>query len=271
MGFSTVDVRRAQAVYPAQPLSKPDGLHRRSTRNYAALVKRAGSRAAGSRALRLDQRQRLLTPHRSVLPPGQQWPSSSPWQLSVLVGWDVAAAFMVGSVWSFVFALDAASTQEVATREDDSRAVVDLIVVVACLISLVGVVVGLADARSHAGGIISSVLTGVAVFTVFLSWFTVHTLFVLRYAHLYYTAPMGGITFADSDEPPDYLDFVYCRLHGRHDLPGVRHGHPQAGHSPCGDSSRVAVVRVRHRHRRRGHQRCRQPDQVGLARASPRV
>jgi uncharacterized membrane protein len=55
----------------------------------------------------------------------------------------------------------------------------------------------------------SSTLTGIAVFTIFLSWFTVHTLFVLRYARLYYADPPGGIEFAESKEPPDYMDFVY--------------------------------------------------------------
>jgi uncharacterized membrane protein len=104
--------------------------------------------------------------------------------------------------------LDAPDTQRVATREDDSHALVDLIMVVACLVSLVGVFLGLAHARGHAGAV-SSVLTGDAVFTVFLSWFTVNTLFVLRYARLYYSDVPGGIDFPNSDDPPDYMDFVY--------------------------------------------------------------
>ena len=156
----------------------------------------------------LDQRQRLLIAAPLGVAAATITALFCPWQLSALAGWDVAAAFVVGSVWSFVAVLDAASTQLVATREDDSRAVVDLIMVIASLVSLVGVVVGLAHARNH-GGAISSVLTGVAVFTVFLSWFTVHTLFVLRYAHLYYSEPEGCIVFADTDVRPDYMDFVY--------------------------------------------------------------
>ena len=165
-------------------------------------------RPFGSMAVRLDQRRRLLIAAPLGAVAGAMTAFLFPWQLCVLLGWDVSAAFIVGSVWSFVAGLNAISTQDVARREDDSRAAVDLIVVIASLISLVGVVAGLAHARSHPGTI-SSVLTGVAVFTVFLSWFTVHTLFVLRYAHLYYTAPVGGITFADAEEAPDYLDFVY--------------------------------------------------------------
>jgi uncharacterized membrane protein len=172
------------------------------------MTRRPGRTKAEGAPVHLDQRGRLLIAAPLGVVAAAITARFCPWQLSVLAGWDVAAAFVVGSVWSFVAVLDAASTQLVATREDDSHAVVDLIVVIASMVSLVGVVVGLAHARTH-GGAISSVLTGVAVFTVFLSWFTVHTLFVLRYARLYYNEPEGGIDFADKDLRPDYMDFVY--------------------------------------------------------------
>ena len=172
------------------------------------MTRRSRRSTADRMAVRLDQRQRLLIAAPIGVAAATVIALFFPWQLSVLVGWDVAAAFVVGSVWSFIAALDAAATQLVATREDDSRAVVDLIMVAASLVSLVGVIVGLAHARTHSGAV-SSVLTAVAVLTVFLSWFTVHTLFVLRYAHLYYTEPVGGIVFADVDVNPDYMDFVY--------------------------------------------------------------
>ena len=166
-----------------------------------------GNRMATA-SVSLDQRRRLLIA--AVLGGAGAAVTTPfvPWQLSVLAGWDLAAAFVAGSVWIFVSTFDAAKTQDVATREDDSRALVDLIMVAASVVSLVGVVLGLAHARTHSGGV-SAVLTSVAVFTVFLSWFTVHTLFTLRYAHLYYSAPPGGIDFSKPDEQPDYLDFAY--------------------------------------------------------------
>jgi uncharacterized membrane protein len=158
--------------------------------------------------VQLDQRRRLLIALILGLLAGGIAAFFCPWQLSVLAGWDVAALFVAGSVWTFIAVLDAEATEQVSTREDDSRAAADSVIVVACLISIVGVVLGLAHARNHSGAI-SSTLTGIAVFTVFLSWFTVHTLFVLRYARLYYIAPPGGIDFGGSTEAPDYLDFVY--------------------------------------------------------------
>jgi uncharacterized membrane protein len=158
--------------------------------------------------VRLDQRQRLSVAAPLGVGTAVALSFVCPWQLAVLAGWDLAAVFVAGSVWTFVAVLDASDTERVATREDDSHALVDFVMVVACLVSLIGVVVGLAHARGHAG-VVSSFLTGDAVFTVFLSWFTVHTLFVLRYARLYYGDVPGGINFPGTDEPPNYMDFVY--------------------------------------------------------------
>src|SRR5438477_359078 len=46
-----------------------------------------------------------------------------------------------------------------------------------------------------------------AVANVLLSWTVVHTVFTLRYAHVYY-GHGGGIEFHD-DRQPDYGDFAY--------------------------------------------------------------
>ncbi|MEY2401023.1 MAG: hypothetical protein QOJ08_1134 [Ilumatobacteraceae bacterium] len=187
--------------YPLRCHTKPDGTARR----YAAAVSTRGVEAMG---VRLDQRNRLLIALLLGAIAATIAASSSPWQMSVLIGWDVVAVFVAGSVWTFIHVLDAESTRKIATREDDSHAGADFVMVLACLISLVGVVVGLAHARAHPGAV-SSVLTGISVFTVFLSWFTVHTLFVLRYARLFYVEPIGGIDFGHSKDLPDYMDFVY--------------------------------------------------------------
>jgi uncharacterized membrane protein len=52
------------------------------------------------------------------------------------------------------------------------------------------------------------VLTALAVASVLLSWATVHTIFTLRYARLYYAPPVGGIGFP-ADDQPNYADFGY--------------------------------------------------------------
>jgi uncharacterized membrane protein len=53
-----------------------------------------------------------------------------------------------------------------------------------------------------------AVLIALAVASVVLAWTTVYMVFTLRYARLYYAAPVGGIDFRDV-QLPDYSDFAY--------------------------------------------------------------
>jgi uncharacterized membrane protein len=41
-----------------------------------------------------------------------------------------------------------------------------------------------------------------------LSWTLVHTVFTLKYARLYYSGDVGGISFNET-EAPEYSDFAY--------------------------------------------------------------
>jgi uncharacterized membrane protein len=56
----------------------------------------------------------------------------------------------------------------------------------------------------------SGLLTALALGSVALAWTSVHTVYVLRYARLYYSDPVGGIDFGP--EPPDYIDFAYLAI-----------------------------------------------------------
>jgi uncharacterized membrane protein len=133
----------------------------------------------------------------------------APWQLSTLIGWDVAAVSNVAWVAATAGRFDAEQTRAFATREDDSRVSAQVLLQGACLASLLGVAFALLKAsQSHGAG--KGLLTGVAVFTVVSSWAVVHTVFGLRYAHAYYTEPVGGIDFKSGREyAPDYRDFAY--------------------------------------------------------------
>ena len=209
--------------------------------------------ADGAIGVRLDQRQRLLIAAPLGVVAGVGTAFFAPWQLACSPdGTSPHCSSSVRCGRSSRCSTQQA-TQRVATARDDSHAFVDLIMVVACVVSLVGVIIGLAHARDHAGAV-SSVLTGDAVFTVFLSWFTVHTLFALRYARLYYSDVPGGIDFPNTDEPPGLHGFRLRRVHGRHDVSGVRHRHRCSSHSSNRDSSCAVVVHLRHSHRRRCHQ-----------------
>jgi uncharacterized membrane protein len=130
-----------------------------------------------------------------------------PWELAVLIGWIVTAALLVGDIWWEINGLDAEATRRVATREDDSRTAMRLLLVVACVVSLAAVVIGLHRAVGASVRLEVALSVG-ALLTVLLSWLLVHTLFMLRYAHLYYASGPGGVSFP-GDAAPSYADFAY--------------------------------------------------------------
>ena len=130
------------------------------------------------------------------------------WEYAPLAGWDVAALSYTGWLWlSVVAVMTAAQTATHATCEDPSRAATGVIVVVAAVASLAAVGFILIQATS-AKGAGQDLLAGAGVLSVALSWFTVHTVFTLRYARLYYLGPDGGINFNQAASPR-YLDFAY--------------------------------------------------------------
>ena len=132
------------------------------------------------------------------------------WRYAPAVGWDALAIAFSGWVWVAIWPLSAEDTARDATAEDPNRAISDLLVLSACIASLaaVGMVLIAAHAaRPPAQGLLAILgLVSVAV-----SWFTVHTVFTLRYALLYYRHPAGGIDFNQQD-PPNYQDFAYVAM-----------------------------------------------------------
>ena len=130
-----------------------------------------------------------------------------PWQLAVLIGWDVMATVLLVWIWAEIGPADAAATQRWSGPEDSSHAAALVVMTAASVVSLAGMALGLIKARQSTQPL-EAVLTVMAVLTVVLSWCVVHTMYTLRYAHLYYRDPEGGISF-HTDQAPDYHDFAY--------------------------------------------------------------
>jgi uncharacterized membrane protein len=131
---------------------------------------------------------------------------ATPWQAAALIGWNVAATVFILWVWLIVRGMDGAATAKHAVIEDLSRRTAELVLIFASVISLIGVGLSLLQA-SDTGGLARAMIVGVASVCVILSWATVHTVFTLRYARLYY-AGGGGIDF-NEDRAPGYMDFAY--------------------------------------------------------------
>jgi uncharacterized membrane protein len=126
-------------------------------------------------------------------------------ELSVLVGWIVAATSVVAPVWLVSWPQDHRGTKRLAEQEGRTHAT-DTVVLVAAVASLAAVAVALARSDSQDPVGIASVVLGVVV--VIVSWALVNTVFTLKYARIFYSDGDGGIDFKQED-PPAYCDFAY--------------------------------------------------------------
>jgi uncharacterized membrane protein len=130
--------------------------------------------------------------------------------VALLAGWDTAALVFLAWVWSTVAVKDASATARSAQAEDASRTASEMVLIGAGTASLVAVAFTLAEA-GDSQGVHRHVLIALAVASVVIAWASVHTVYALRYARLYYSDPVGGIDF-NEDDPPRYLDFAYVAL-----------------------------------------------------------
>ena len=131
------------------------------------------------------------------------------WQAVAVGGWAVAATTYCAWVGLSVHRLSPEETARVAVMEDDTRRSAGLIAVTAAVVSLGGVAFGLHKAKSL-GGWRELAMTTLCVYVVAVSWATVQTSYMLRYAHQYQSESDAGRPCGiDFPEAPDYRDFAY--------------------------------------------------------------
>lgn len=127
----------------------------------------------------------------------------------MLMAWDIGVALYLGvAAWSMGRA-SIEAMRERAEREDEGARVILALTVGAALASLAAIAVelrGLRDA-AHADEPLRAVL---AAFTILCSWFFLHVIFAIHYAHAFYAdeGECKGLAFP-SEASPDYVDFLY--------------------------------------------------------------
>jgi uncharacterized membrane protein len=133
-----------------------------------------------------------------------------PWWLGPLAAWDAAAGSMLVWTWRLLWPLSPSATSSHATAESPGRANTDLMLIGGSVISLAAVGLVLVRATQEAG-LDKGLLVAMSVASIVLAWATVHTVYTLRYAHLYYGSKDGGVDFNESTRPC-YVDFAYLAL-----------------------------------------------------------
>jgi uncharacterized membrane protein len=129
------------------------------------------------------------------------------WGVAANGGWVALSLVFLCWVWVEIGRKDSRETEAHATADDVSRATADLLLVCACVASLVAVGYTLI-AAGKASGTDEALLIMLALGGVALAWATAHTVYTLRYAGMYYGGTPGGIDFPGAGKP-DYLDIAY--------------------------------------------------------------
>ncbi len=131
---------------------------------------------------------------------------------SLMVGWNTFSFSMILVSWTIFATTTSKELCILAKDQDESLPAIFAIVVIAASFSLFGTLYLLIN---NAESLTSkSIHTIISLLGVALSWSLLHTIFTIRYAHLYFDhneetgRHFGGLEFP-KEENPDYIDFAY--------------------------------------------------------------
>ncbi|WP_324674956.1 DUF1345 domain-containing protein [Hymenobacter sp. GOD-10R] len=129
-----------------------------------------------------------------------------------VTAWDGFAFATLVVIWSSITTSDVSRIRSVATAEDPGRILSFSFVLVGAVASLLAVAVLLRIMHASPGHVMRMQIAS-SVTAVVCAWLLLHTIFTLRYAHLYYDPDVdgseGGLEFPGAEKEPDYLDFAY--------------------------------------------------------------
>ena len=129
----------------------------------------------------------------------------------IIICWDVFATAMITMSWILFFNTTAEQQHAIVKRQDEDIRVIFAIVLTSVCVSLLGTV--LLILNSDESVFEKDLRTIVTLAAITVSWILLHTIFTIRYAHLYHNhdkqeASNHGIDFPNA-ELPDYIDFAY--------------------------------------------------------------
>jgi len=127
----------------------------------------------------------------------------------VLVAWDIGVACYLFLAGIMALHSSTAQMQVRATHEDEGAVAVLALTLAASVASLAAIAVELTNTHAGPDDRLGFHLT-LAGITILCSWFFVHTIYAIHYAHEYYgdKGERRGLAFPHEGQP-DYWDFVY--------------------------------------------------------------
>lgn len=133
----------------------------------------------------------------------------------LIAAWDAFVAVEVLLAWTTFLRADPRSIRQTARLQDSSRKVIFVLMLLATVVALLAVAFILGPSRTLSRNVFLAHVT-LSVGAILGSWVLMHTLFTMRYAHLYFSAPgtgapegaRAGLIYPGGGTP-DYLDFAY--------------------------------------------------------------
>ncbi|UOQ65924.1 DUF1345 domain-containing protein [Hymenobacter volaticus] len=131
----------------------------------------------------------------------------------LITAWDAFSLTNLVLAWGIIASAEVKHIRRIVAREDPGRHLVFALVLVAASSSLLAVIYLLSSVHATSRSYTQFVHMGLASLGVMLSWLLVHTMFTLRYAHIFYgdgtSQKEGGLQFPGEGKEPDYFDFAY--------------------------------------------------------------
>lgn len=131
----------------------------------------------------------------------------------LMIGWVTFSVCLIVMSWITFFITDSKQIREQSKVQDSSRSIIFIIVLVSTLASILAVILLIVTKKGGDNG--ASWRLPIAIAGMLFSWFLIHTIFTLRYAHIYYgdhkskpNAHAGGLEFPGNAKP-EYFDFAY--------------------------------------------------------------
>ena len=131
----------------------------------------------------------------------------------IMIGWDTFSVCMIVMTWITFFITTAKQIRIQSKVQDTNRSVIFIIILICAIASFLTVLLLIVTKKEGESN--ATWRLAIAVAGMIFSWFLIHTIFTLRYAHIFYgdheakpNTHAGGLDFP-GDTLPDYLDFAY--------------------------------------------------------------
>ncbi len=129
-----------------------------------------------------------------------------------LFGYSAFGLTLLGFYWISFYKTPIRHLQLEAQKEDSSRPVIFFLMLLSILGSILAIVLILASKNDNPQKKLLHI--GSAMLGISIAWFLLHTIYTVRYAHLYYGDSNhekgSGLSFPAGDTyMPDFMDFAY--------------------------------------------------------------